>query len=53
MKRIVALTLFAASLAVAGPLKVVAYGTKETSYPVRHPVKSAKGVVKALKFILW
>lgn len=64
MKRIVALTVLAASLAVAGPLKVVAYGAKEATYPVRHPMKTGKGAGKAvkattkatgktLKFILW
>ena len=67
MKRIVVLTSLLACFgiaALAGPLKVVAYGAKEATYPVRHPMKTGKGVGKAvkgttkatgktLKFILW
>lgn len=45
-RRIAVLTIIAASLAVAGPLKVA-------SYPVRHPVKTVKGLGKAVKAIVW
>lgn len=53
MKRLFALSLVAASLAVAGPLKVA-------TFPGLHPVKTVKalkkgikGIVKAGKTLLW
>lgn len=46
MKKLIGLTLFACVLASAGPLKVA-------TYPVVHPVKTAKGLFKAGKMLLW
>lgn len=50
MKKLIALSLFAAALSLAGPLKVA-------SYPIRHPLKTQKavatGLFKAVKAIVW
>lgn len=46
MKKFIAAGILFASLSFAGPLEVA-------TYPVRHPVKTAKGIGKAFKKVLW
>jgi hypothetical protein len=46
MKRFLAVMFLAVGISQAGPVKVA-------SYPVRHPVKTVKGLGKAVKAIVW